>query len=128
MSRRQLHEAERVLGPGDAAAMWPSVRSCGMEALDAAQHRTQVKPRKADRVGVSARRRVTPDIQSGPIGSEDGCGVKLCTLTQGDLLRSTPSGRAVGGNDDRPMPAEKSDHPVVVKKPGNADGAKGVMG
>jgi len=38
------------------------------------------------------------------------------------------SGRAEGGNDDRSTPLEKSDHPIVVRKPGNAGGAKGVMG
>jgi hypothetical protein len=38
------------------------------------------------------------------------------------------SGRAGGGNDDRSKPMEKSDHPIVARKPGNAGGAKGVMG
>ncbi len=30
------------------------------------------------------------------------------------------------GNDAHARPVEKSDHPVVVMKPGNAGGAKGV--
>ncbi|NQY92497.1 MAG: hypothetical protein HRT46_12695 [Deltaproteobacteria bacterium] len=35
-------------------------------------------------------------------------------------------GRACGGNDARTKPVEKSDHPVVAMKSGNAGGAKGV--
>jgi len=70
---------------------------------------------------------VTPDIQSrsGSIG--DGCGAKLRVLTQGGLLWPASSGRWEGGDDDPPIPQEKSDHPIVVMKPGNAGGAKGVM-
>jgi len=125
MSRRQLHEAERGKAR-DAAVERPSVRSCGMEALDAAQHRTKVKLRKAGWVWVSIPTNVTPDIQSWPTGSGDGGGVKLCVLTQGDLYGSALRGRSEGGNDDRPTLVEKSDHPIRAVRPGNSGGAKGV--
>ena len=127
MSRRQLHEAERGLAPREAAVYRPSARSCGMEALDAAQHRTKVKLRKAVVTWVSVRRNATPDIQSRSGSGGDGRGAKLCVLTQGDLHGSASSDRRGRGNDDPPIPVEKSDHPVVATKPGNAGGAKGVM-
>lgn len=135
MSRRQLHEAERRTGDRrqrrssvsrDAASARASARSCGMEALDEPQHRTKVKLRKAFGVWVSVPANATPDIQTRPRGIGDGRGGTLCVLTQGDLYESTWCGRRGGGNDDPPMPVEKSDHPVVVLKPGNAGGAKGV--
>lgn len=49
-----------------------------------------------------------------------------------DLFRSgvpfagTWSGKACEGNDNRLTLKEKSDHPIVVLKPGNSGGAKGV--
>ncbi len=143
MSRRQLHEAERgaVCRPRGRCAVLirdartgrtpcraVPARSCGMEALDAAQHRAKAKFRKALEVWVSVPSNVTPDIQSRPRSTGIGGGAKLCVLTQGDLCVSASSGRWGGGNDDPPRHAEKSDHPVVVMKPGNAGGAKGVTG
>ena len=38
-----------------------------------------------------------------------------------------PSGRPEGGNDDQPMPMQKSDLFVVAWKPVKAGGAKGEM-
>jgi len=38
------------------------------------------------------------------------------------------SGRLEGGNDDRPMPAQKSDLFIVATKPVKAGRAKGEMG
>jgi hypothetical protein len=70
----------------------------------------------------------TPDIQPWQEGSEDGGGGKLLILTLRDLLEPTLMVGLNGGNDVRPKPQEKSDHPIVAWKPGNADGAKGVMG
>lgn len=99
-----------------------------MEALDEPQHRTKVKFRKAFDAWVNVRANVTPDIQSRHQGIGDGSGGTLCDLTQGDLHGSTRSGRREEGNDDPPTPMEKSDHLIVVKKPGNAGGAKGVIG
>ena len=110
VSRRQLHEAERGVSASRKGQALMSirgchvrrvaVRSCGMEALGAAQHRTKVKLRKAIEEWVSALASVTPGIQTCPLGSGDGCGVKLCVLTRGELCRSAVSGRADG--DVRP--------------------------
>ena len=70
----------------------------------------------------------TPDIQPWQEGIEDGGGGKLFILTLRDLFGSTSVVGLNGGNDMRPKPGEKSDHPIVAWKPGNAGGAKGVMG
>ncbi len=137
MSRRQLHEAERGgafrrrrrhAAIRDAATARTSARSCGMEALDAPQHRAKAKLRKAFDAWASALPSATPDIQSRHRGSGDGGGGTLCVLTRGELHRSARCGRRGGGNDDPPTPVEKSDHLIVVMKPGNAGGAKGVTG
>ena len=37
-------------------------------------------------------------------------------------------GRATEGNEEGPMPVEKSDYPIVAMRPGNAGGAKGITG
>lgn len=99
-----------------------------MEALDEPQHRAKAKLRKALDAWVSVPPNVTPSIQSRHRGIGAGDGGTLCVLTQGDLLGSVRNGRRGGGNDDPPMPEEKSDHLVVAMKPGNAGGAKGVTG
>ena len=105
-----------------------AVRSCGMEARGEPQHRTQVKPRKAGPAWVSVLRSATPDIQPRRDGIGDGGGGTLFVLTLGDLHGSASSGRRQGGNDELLMSAEKSDHPIRALSPGNAGGAKGVMG
>ena len=138
MSRRQLHETERRAGrrwkqrstvlTRDVEPLGASARSCGMEALDEPQVRAKAKFRKADVAWVSARAGVTPNIQTRQRGSGDGYGGTHCALTRGDLRWSGAAGRREGGNDDPPMPEEKSDHLIVVMKPGNAGGAKGVTG
>ena len=99
-----------------------------MEALDKPQHRAKAKLRKAIDAWVSAPSSVTPSIQSWHRGIGAGGGGTLCTLTQGDLHESAACGRRKEGNDDPPMLVEKSDHLIVVTKPGNAGGAKGVTG
>ena len=124
VSRRQLHEVERVEETPGARA----VRPCGMEARGKPQHRTKVKPRKAGPVWVSVLGSATPDIQPRRDGIGDGGGGTLLILTLGDLFGSAVSGRPQGGNDARPMPGEKSDRPIVARKPGNSGGAKGAMG
>jgi len=138
MSRRQLHETERraarcwkqcpTVLTREVGPLGVSARSCGMEARDEPQHRAKAKLRKADVVWVSARPGVTPSFQTRRRGSGDGCGGTHCALTRGELRWSGIAGRRGGGNDDPPMPKEKSDHLVVVMKPGNAGGAKGVTG
>jgi hypothetical protein len=97
-----------------------------MEALDAPQHRAKAKLRKAVDAWVSVPSNVTPNIQSRHRGTGVGGGGKLCVLTRGEFLRSA---RAVGGEEEtttRRCHQEKSDHPIVVTKPGNAGGAKEV--
>ena len=97
-----------------------------MEALDAAQHRAKAKLRKATWTWVSMPPNATPDIQSRSGGIGDGCGVKLRVLTRGELYWSAS---AVGGEEattTHRCHVEKSDHLIVVMKPGNAGGAKGV--
>jgi hypothetical protein len=103
-----------------------SVRRCGMEATSEPQHRTRVNSGAGRPVWESVPRNVTPDIQSRQDGSRSGGGGKSYVFTLGDLLGSANSGRTVG--DGGPMPGEKSDHLIVVLKPGNAGGVKGVTG
>ena len=100
-----------------------------MEAGSELQHRTRVNARAGRPVWVSEPWIVTPNIQSRQNGSRRGRGRKVYGLTLGDLPRSVNDrsvndGRVVG--DDEPMLKEKSDHLIVVMKPGNAGGAKGV--
>lgn len=97
-----------------------------MEAGSEPQHRTKVNLRAGRSVRVSVLRDVTPDSQSGQAGIEGGGGGKSCVLTPGGLFGSALCGRLV--SNDGAMPEEKSDHPIVVPKPGNAGGAKGVTG
>ena len=97
-----------------------------MEARGEAQHRTQVKLRKAGLTRVSEQTIATPDVQSWQVGTGDGSGAKRFILTLGDLLgpgmtETLRLRRVVMG------PWQKSDHLVVVTKPGSAGGAKGVM-
>jgi hypothetical protein len=103
-----------------------AVRSGGMEARSESQHRTKVKPRKAGPTWVSVHSNATPYFQSWRDGSGDGGGETSFILTPRELpwpanavdLTATSGRRLV----------EKSDHLVVVTKPGNAGGAKGVTG
>jgi len=48
-----------------------------------------------------------------------------CSILPQEISVGPHVGRPEEGNDDRLMPAEKSDRPIVVLKPGNAGGAKG---
>ena len=129
MSEKQLHES--LLRTG--SIIGPAARSCEMEARSVPQHRTKVNLQAGLLAWVSGPASVTPNIRSWPgsIGGGSG-GTSLC-LTPGDLDRSkrcvdrpTDLVGLCGGNDHRPMSFEKSDHLVVVLKPGNAGGAKGM--
>lgn len=97
-----------------------------MEARSESQHRTKVNPCAGSFVWVSALRSTTPNVRSRQGCTGGGGGVKFCVLTLGDLLGSATRGRLA--SDDGPMSGEKSDHLVVVMKPGNAGEAKGVTG
>lgn len=116
----------------EAAAL--SRGSVGWKPEARPQHRMRMNPRKGCSVWASTLLSVTPDIQRRRSRSGGGGGGTSCTLTLGDLPGSARGGHAVHsgrteeGNDDRPMLREKSDHLIVAMKPGNAGGAKGVMG
>ncbi len=97
-----------------------------MEAGSELQHRTKVNARKGRSVWVSEHWIVTPDIQSRQNGSRRGRGRKVCGLTLGDLHRSVNDGKVIG--DDDLTLTEKSDYLIVVMKPRNGGGAKGVTG
>jgi hypothetical protein len=131
MSEKQLHESKRRLS-------WPcrddfAVRSCEMEACSEPQHRTKVNLQAGLLAWASGPLSVTPNIRSWPGGSGGGSGGTSLCLTPGDLDRSkrcddspTDLVSLCGGNDRSLTSIEKSDHLVVVRKPGNAGGAKGV--
>lgn len=97
-----------------------------MEVKRQPQHRTEGNSDAGRPEWVSMPRNTTPDIQSTRDGNRSGSGGKSCVLTRGGLFGSTFGGR-VGSNVDT-TPEEKSDHLIVVMKPGNAGGAKGVTG
>jgi hypothetical protein len=108
-----------------------AARPCGMEAVNELQHQTQVNLIAGLLAWVSVPSNTTPNIRSRPGSSRGGSGSTLLNLTPRDLYRSTVSlpqawGRAGAGNDNCPKSIEKSDHSIVVMKPGNAGGAKGV--
>ena len=103
-----------------------------MEARSVPQHRTKVNLQAGLLARVSGQRTVMPNIRSWPGSSGGGSGGKSLYLTLGDLGRSSVSprtkawGRGGEGNDNAPKSIEKSDHPIVVSKPGNVGGAKGM--
>lgn len=97
-----------------------------MEAASELQHRTKVNSGAGRAVWVSVRPNATPNIQSRQCGSGSGGGGKSSGLTLGDLPESALGGRT--GGDAGSTLGEKSDHPIVATKPGNAGGAKGVTG
>ena len=130
MSERQLHESIRAT---EVAEVGFAVRSCEMEACSDPQHRTKVNLQAGMLTWASGPSSVTPDIRSWSGCSGGGSGGTSLCLTPGDLDRSkrcddirTDLVGLCGGNDRRTMPFEKSDHLVVVTKPGNAGGAKGM--
>jgi len=106
-----------------------SARPCGMEARGEPQHRTQVNPPAGlSEPGKCAREH---DAQFPTVaGTVLGAGAAgHCFPLPHEISTSPPgSGRWPGGNNGHPKLGEKSDHLVVVMKPGNAGGAKGVAG
>ncbi len=98
-----------------------------MEAGCEPQHRTQVNLSAGfPDLGERARQRDAqyPSVAVGVL--EAGAAGHCSTLPQEISIDPTWFGRARGGNDERPMSMEKSDHPIVAWKPGNVGGAKGV--
>ena len=130
MSERQLHESIRAT---EVAEVGFAVRSCEMEACSEPQHRTKVNLQAGMLTWASGPSSVTPHIRSWSGCSGGGSGGTSLCLTPGELERSrrcddspTDLVGPMGGNDRSPMSSEKSDHLVVVTKPSNAGGAKGV--
>ena len=113
-----------------------TARKCEMEAVYESQHRTKVNLGTGYVGWVSVRCITTPNIRSFPWSMQGECGETLLNLTPRELLRSgvsvgiyvptESSGKANEGNDNCLTSIEKSDHLIVVSKPGNAGGAKGV--
>ena len=129
-SRGQLHEVEAdVMSPETFAA-----RTCGMEAVDKPQHRTRVNPYAGwpDLGECAFQHDARYPIVGGAVLGAGAAGHHPSLpqeISTGPRLReSGVSGSVHGGNDVCAKPAEKSDHPVVARKPGNAGGAKGVTG
>ena len=103
------------------------VRACGMEAGGVLQHRTQVNLRAGcGNLGKHAGQCDTlyPIVVPGVV--EAGAAGHSSTLLQEISVDPVFAGTAQGGNDACWKPTEKSDHLIVVMKPGNAGGAKGV--
>lgn len=100
-----------------------------MEAGGQPWYRTQVNSRAGWSGWASVPVRTTPGIRPcrNSIGSGDRG--KRLILTPGGLRGSADGGgRVCEGNDAHATPVQKSDHPIVALKPGNAGGAKGVTG
>lgn len=98
-----------------------------MEARGKPQHRTQMKLRKAGLPGQARQSAQRPISNRGRtvLGTE---AAGSCSSLPQEISPGPPSGRVQGGNDADSMPGEKSDHPVVARKPAKAGRAKGVMG
>ena len=100
-----------------------------MEAGGQPWYRTQVNSRAGWFGWVSVLGSTTPDIRPCWASSGSGDRGKRLILTPGGLHGSAEGGGSVcEGNDAHAMPVQKSDHPIVVLKPGNAGGAKGMTG
>jgi hypothetical protein len=98
-----------------------------MEARGEPQHRTQVKPRKA---GLSGRaclptQRPISNRDRTVLGTE---AAGSCSFLPQEISPGPHDGRAQEGNDAGSKPGEKSDHPILARKPVKAGRAKGVMG
>ena len=66
----------------------------------------------------------SPTVSAGVV--EAGVAAPPCPILQEISTDPMRIGKARGGNDECLMPVEKSDHPILARKSGNADGAKGV--
>jgi len=108
-----------------------AVRPCGMEARGQAWNRTQVNPRSGCQgLGQRAFQRDARYPIEAPVvegaafmRSDSSLPQEISTAPHGPRGRC---GNGCGGNDASVKAVEKSDHPIVALKPGNAGGAKGV--
>lgn len=113
-----------------------AARPCGMEARGGPWSRTRVNP-CTGWIGLGERacqRDARYPTVAGPVvgaaitGHCSPLPQEVCT---GPSPRKPRKPRQGDGsvrevNDTRAMPVQKSDHPIVAMKPGNAGGAKGV--
>jgi hypothetical protein len=98
-----------------------------MEARDEPPYRMQMNP-YAGWTGLGERtpqREAQYPTVAGPVVGAAMAGRKS-SLPQEISMGPQSSGRADEGDDVGTTPVEKSDHLIVVPKPGNAGGAKGV--
>ncbi len=125
MSRRQLHESE----VGMMTTTFFAARPCGMEARGKPRYRTRVNPCAGwSDLGKCAGEHdaLYPTVVGTVLGA--AIAGHFSSLPQEISTGPSPlgGGRACRGNDARTTPMEKSDHPILAMKPGNAGGAKGV--
>lgn len=108
------------------------MRPCEMEACSVSQHRMKMNLHAGWSPWVSGPGTTIPNIRSRAASSEGGSGETFLILTPRDLQRSSVSprtqawGRVREGNDNDSKSPEKSDHLIVVTKPSNVGGAKGM--
>lgn len=109
MSQGQLHD---------------TARTCGEEAADELQHRTQVKPREAGLMEASVLRNATPYIQpwSERYGGRERQDINHSYPKRSLWVRE--SGRAEGIKNNCLKPKEKSDLLVLAMKLAKTSGAK----
>jgi len=127
-SRRQLHEMIQL---DTSIVIFFAVRPCGMEARGQAWNRTQVNPRSG-RWGLGKRAWQRDARYPTEAPAVEGAAFMRSDSSLPQEVSTAPPrpprrrGNGCEGNDASVMAMEKSDHPVVVMKPGNAGGAKGV--
>jgi hypothetical protein len=98
-----------------------------MEAGYEPQHRTKVNfSAGCCTLGERAAQRDAQFPTVSTVVVEAGAAGNFSTLLQEISLDPIRIGKARGGNNECLMSWEKSDHLIVVLKPGNAGGAKGV--
>ena len=105
-----------------------AARSCGMEARDTPWYRTQVNPctGRDGRGKRAAQREARYPIVAGAVEGAAITGTYLPLPQEICVGPRLWRGSGCGVNDNSAKPTQKSDHPIVALKPGNAGGAKGV--
>jgi hypothetical protein len=98
-----------------------------MEVRGKPQHRTQVKLRKAGLSGQACPATQRPIFDRGRTVLETAAAGSCSSLPQ-EISPGPLDGSVQEGNDAGATPGEKSDHPIVARKPVKTGRAKGVMG
>ena len=105
-----------------------AARPCGMEALDVPQHRTQVNPSAGWPGPGECALQHDARYPTGTRSVVGAVAARHRSFLPREISTGPRGGSVHEGNDVCAKPVEKSDHPVVAVKPGNAGGAKGVTG